>query len=102
MPKKLDLTDKKFGLWRVLGRGRPISTGTVGHPSIDTTWVCQCHCGVWREVRTKFLTAGLSKSCGCLRRMTKVDRVIAIADFNAEEPPDHDKNHQDRHLQVRG
>jgi hypothetical protein len=88
MPKKLDLAGRKFGLWTVLGRGRPILSGTVGKPINDTTWVCQCQCGVRREVRTKFLTAGLSKSCGCLRRMSVADRAIAIEDAMAELPPE--------------
>lgn len=84
--RRLDLSGRKFGLWRVLGPGRDIAKGDVGHQGIDTTWVCQCQCGNSKEVRTKFLTAGLSKSCGCLRRMSRIDREIAIADFNQEEP----------------
>lgn len=31
--------------------------------------MCQCSCGIIKEVKGKLLQAGLTKSCGCLRSL---------------------------------
>jgi hypothetical protein len=56
MPRKIDLTGKRFGRWVVIayaGRSR---------------WSCVCDCGVHRVVDGNMLRRGESKSCGCLHR----------------------------------
>ena len=47
-----DLTGQQFNEWRVLSY-----TG-------NKKWLCQCSCGVEKEVYTKHLKSGASKSCG--------------------------------------
>ena len=38
-------------------------------------WKCQCDCGNFKECHTTQLTAGWSKSCGCLKA-----KVLTIPD----------------------
>jgi hypothetical protein len=55
MPKKIDLTGKRFGRWTVIayaGRSR---------------WSCECDCGARVIVDGASLRRGRTKSCGCLR-----------------------------------
>jgi hypothetical protein len=51
-----DLTGKRFGSWRVIAY---IGSGE---------WVCECVCGRRRDVGSKALRIGTSKSCGCKTR----------------------------------
>ena len=60
MPKLNDLTDQKFGRWKVLRR--------VENHGSATRWLCQCECGEKKKVVGSTLTGGKSKSCGCLQR----------------------------------
>ena len=62
-----DLLGKRFGRLLVLSRDAPIK-GKV------TTWSCKCDCGNTAHVVTSSLVAGLTKSCGCLRRETVAKR----------------------------
>lgn len=55
VPKK-DLTGKQFGRL------------TVQSYSGASTWECKCACGNEVRVLTYSLNAGLTRSCGCLRR----------------------------------
>lgn len=34
-------------------------------------WLCRCDCGNLRDVRASNLKAGLTKSCGCIKRGPK-------------------------------
>ncbi len=34
----------------------------------EVMWLCHCSCGETKEVRVTSLTAGRTKSCGCLQR----------------------------------
>lgn len=52
-----NLAGKQFGQWTVLRRGE-----RSGY------WLCHCSCGKEKEVRGCNLTAGTTKSCGCLPR----------------------------------
>lgn len=59
MPKFIDISGQKFGLWTVLERV-PMHRRTV--------WKCQCDCGSVSIVPSDALRGGISKSCGCLHR----------------------------------
>lgn len=58
MPKgyPLDLTDQRFGRWRVLGRAGVNRVGKV-------MWACRCECGNTGNVPTGNLRAGMSQGC---------------------------------------
>lgn len=56
--KKVDLTGKRFGRWRVIEQAPR---------SYQTMWLCECACGVTRVVSGANLRAGNSTSCGCYR-----------------------------------
>lgn len=55
MPRSADLTGQKFGRL------------TVVRKTLDSHWLCQCDCGVEKEVRSTLLRSGKTKSCGCYR-----------------------------------
>lgn len=55
-----DLTGKRFG--RLLAV-KCIPKRTKGQ---NTIWLCQCDCGKVKEVETRHLVKGSTKSCGCL------------------------------------
>lgn len=58
MPKRLDLTNKEFGLLRCL-RPAPSRSG-------KTYWLCECiKCGQQKEIQTSHITNGSITSCGC-------------------------------------
>ena len=59
MPKFIDLTGNKFDRWTVLKRA---GTNKFRRP----TWLCECDCGIKKEVDGQALRSGDSKSCGCL------------------------------------
>lgn len=59
MSSKVDLTDRRFGLWTVVAE-----SGLDKHGS--WAWLCRCDCGVERVVRGSQLTQGRSRSCGCV------------------------------------
>lgn len=65
MPKLIDLTGKKLGRWKVLYRcaNKMMPYGRSFH-----VWMCECECGVRREVAGPNLRKGISKSCGCLHK----------------------------------
>lgn len=54
------LTGRAFGRLTVLG-----PAAKVRH---RTAWLCRCECGVVETILTVYLTAGETKSCGCLHR----------------------------------
>lgn len=58
---ELDLTGQKFGRWTALYK-------CDYKKGKDTLWHCRCDCGTERDVRTKQLRNGRSKSCGCYAR----------------------------------
>lgn len=59
MPKFIDLTGRRYHRWTVLNLVQSLK---------NTTWRCRCDCGVERDVQAGNLTAGVSRSCGCVRR----------------------------------
>lgn len=56
MPALIELTDKRFGDWTVLGRDLDASQ----------RWICQCSCGVMRSIAGQSLRRGDTTTCGNL------------------------------------
>lgn len=67
-----DLTGRKFGMLTVMYR---IPNRQVGQYS-RVVWHCCCDCGQETDVLSLLLTAGLTKSCGCLN-VSHAERVMA-------------------------
>lgn len=63
------LEGKQFGRLAVIRRDGTDSTGNI-------TWFCRCSCGTIRSVRGRSLTAGTTKSCGCLQK-----EIVSRANF---------------------
>lgn len=61
MSRKIDLTDNKFGRYKVIKEANSDKKG-------QAFWVCQCNCGNTRIVRGSDLRNGKTKSCGCLHK----------------------------------
>lgn len=63
--KRIDLTGRHFGRLTVMGcvRKRTYTNG-----SIHLLWECRCDCGNIKVTVGHHLTAGRTKSCGCLNR----------------------------------
>jgi hypothetical protein len=61
MPKKIDLTNKKFGEWTVLRE----ATKEEKDNKPGAYWVCKCSCGTIKIVNGQTLRKGESRSCGC-------------------------------------
>lgn len=59
-----DLTGQIFGRWTVKEIGKTVGEGRKS----KGTWRCVCECGNEAEVYTSNLTAGFSRSCGCLQK----------------------------------
>lgn len=59
--KFIDLTGKIFGNLTVLQRTK---NTTYGHPR----YLCQCKCGMQKEIIGQHLKSGASSSCGCIQR----------------------------------
>jgi hypothetical protein len=59
-----DLNNKEFGLWKVIERG-PNKEYTQGSKA---AWICECTCGVRKNVLAASLIRGRSLSCGCISR----------------------------------
>lgn len=60
VPRKLtyDLTGKQIGHWTVLQQA-------PGRRNGDILWDCKCSCGRAKQVCSRSLRQGTSKSCGC-------------------------------------
>ena len=61
MGRKTDLTGKRYGRLNVVSEGNRNKSGHV-------LWECICDCGNEVSVASCKLVAGLTKSCGCLRK----------------------------------
>lgn len=59
----IDLTGQRFGRWTVIGRGE--------NRKKRVFWTCKCDCGTIKDVASKSLRFGNSKSCGCFRKENK-------------------------------
>ena len=60
----LNLEAQHFGLWKVLKRApnKQCLSRTMQY------WLCECVCGVQKEVAQSALRRGLSTGCGCARK----------------------------------
>ncbi len=68
MPKAIDLTNKKFGLYLVLKR--------EGYLGKATAWVCRCECGKVKRIRGGDLRDKKVLSCGCYHSRELSRRMI--------------------------
>ena len=60
-----------FGRWRAIRRAPSHKTPS----SSLSMWLCECSCGIRREVTTGSLVNGTSKSCGCLNAELSRERA---------------------------
>lgn len=70
MPKALDLTNQQFGKLIAIKKA-PSRNG-------NTYWLCQCECGNQKEIQTGNLTAGLTRSCGCLTQKNPQKEIYCL------------------------
>jgi hypothetical protein len=70
--KTPDLTNKKIGEWKILGKSPRRSNGEI-------LWFCACSCGTVKEVTGVALRSGNSNSCGHLNR-------ARLGDLNRKPP----------------
>ena len=61
--QQFNLAGQQFGLLTALQR-------TKIHTINGSYWLCQCQCGVLKEIRQNSLVQGSTKSCGCLNKNT--------------------------------
>ena len=62
MGKIINLTGKRFGKLYVIKRGE--ARGVSG----NVHWLCECDCGRTKNVSSRSLRKGSTKSCGCLHK----------------------------------
>jgi hypothetical protein len=65
MPKREDLTGKKFGLLTVEKYSYTKTEKYCNSESKISIWHCKCECGNSKEVSTKHLKGRYVSSCGC-------------------------------------
>lgn len=70
MPRPLDVTGKVFG--------RLTAKECVGSSGDGRIWLCQCECGAQARIMLERLTAGITRSCGCLRSQ-EAKRTVKVA-----------------------
>lgn len=70
MPAKIDLTGQRFGRLVAVApaKTRRVPCGARG-TSTQTYWLCQCDCGLSKEVTTSSLRFGYANSCGCAKAL---------------------------------
>lgn len=79
MPKKIDLTGKRFGRLTVL-----VDTGKRRNwGSVIWKWKCKCDCGNYKEICSQSLSKG-TQSCGCLMR--EINKEIMTTHGNTNTP----------------
>lgn len=67
MPAKIEMAGKRFGRLIVIGQDGYHPGGKT--PTI--AWLCQCDCGNTVRARGRHLREGMTKSCGCSRRLER-------------------------------
>jgi hypothetical protein len=72
--KFIDLTDQRFGKWRVLHRDDQ-------RPALVAYWVCRCKCGKTASVRGQYLRDGRSTQCvKCADKQRGSETKYAVGD----------------------
>lgn len=62
MSKRIDLTGKTFNMLTALNFSHKNASG-------GAVWECKCLCGNTTYVRAGFLKTGITKSCGCMKKI---------------------------------
>lgn len=78
-PPDLHLIGKPFGRLAVIAY--------AGRLRNRRHWLCKCECGQLRMVEGGNLMRGTSRSCGCARSETTIQRHIAYRNVKAQSPP---------------
>jgi len=65
MAKLLDLTGKRFGMLKVITRGKD-RVNPCGRTNV--TWLCICDCGKRKEILSNSLIGKRTQSCGCMQK----------------------------------
>jgi len=55
--------------------GRLVALEIVGRENRVMVWRCQCDCGKTRDVAVVRLRSGKTRSCGCLRGLTREQEI---------------------------
>lgn len=78
MPKALNIKGQKFGKLTVIEKALSRSKKTY--------WLCQCECGVQKEVQTGHLTSGAITSCGCNKNNLELEEKNCLLCGNKFKP----------------
>lgn len=89
MPRKIDLTGKRYGVLTVTEQAETVN-GRI-------KWLCECECGNIVTVKGIYLTTGETKSCGCLKTKQEQENLrkqydrkrvndVAMPLFKGKEP----------------
>lgn len=71
MSQFINLIGRRFGRWLAISR-RP--TRYIGK-SGQTYYLCRCECGVEKEINSRYLREGRTKSCGCYEKEEAIKRM---------------------------
>ena len=77
MPKKIDLTGRRFGRLTVIEEAPQAKPG-------KTRWLCKCECGKEKIVAGRELRTGDTKSCGCLKSELVAKRMSELLKTHGE------------------
>jgi len=64
----IDIKGQRFSRFLVIRRSGVTSDG-------KPAWLCKCDCGTLKKISGKYLRGGQIKSCGCLRKEKRSDKI---------------------------
>lgn len=70
-----DLTGERFGMLTVIERA-PTRYSKLGNPT--TRWLCKCDCGRMKDIAANALTAGHTRSCGCMKTSFREKEICRL------------------------
>lgn len=73
MPAAANMVGRRFGKLLVIKRGAP---------GRKVKWTCICDCGTERDFDAYCLSHGISRSCGCSRKISRGDRFGRLTAIN--------------------